>query len=108
MALLFTDVTRNSHVLHWNFSIPRATSYSVNSQATVFVVDEFVNKKSYNILKCDNGRYCWMGWMGSLYVSETDLCLFGRKDFSVIVLSKNKFTSPQKSDDIWLIHKRLL
>ena len=37
MALLFTeyDVARNSHVLHWNFSIPRATSYSVNSQATV-------------------------------------------------------------------------
>ena len=31
---LFTeyDVARNSHVLHSNFSIPRATSYSVNSQ----------------------------------------------------------------------------
>ena len=28
-ALLFTeyDVARNSHVLHWTFSIPRATSY---------------------------------------------------------------------------------
>ena len=37
MVLLFTeyDLARNSHVLHWNFSIPRATSYSVNSQATV-------------------------------------------------------------------------
>ena len=33
MALLFTeyDLARNSHVLHWDFSIPRATSYSVNS-----------------------------------------------------------------------------
>ena len=37
MAWLFTEcnVARNSQVLHWNFSIPRATSYSVNSQATV-------------------------------------------------------------------------
>ena len=37
MIWLFTeyDVAQNSHVLHWNFSIPRATSYSVNSQATV-------------------------------------------------------------------------
>ena len=39
IAWLFTeyDVPWNSHVLHWNFSIPRATSYSVNSQATVTV-----------------------------------------------------------------------
>ena len=39
MALLFTeyDVARNSHVLHWNYSIPRATSYSVNSE--VFVIE---------------------------------------------------------------------
>ena len=41
MALLFTqyDVARNFYVLHLNFSIPRATSYSVNSQATVLVRD---------------------------------------------------------------------
>ena len=40
MAWLFTeyDVARNSHVLDWNFSIPRVTSYSVNSQATVIRV----------------------------------------------------------------------
>ena len=40
MALLFTeyDVARISHVLHWSSSIPRATSYSVNSQATVTVI----------------------------------------------------------------------
>ena len=37
MAWLFTeyDVARNSQVLHWSFSILRATSYSVNSQATL-------------------------------------------------------------------------
>ena len=37
MAWLFTeyDVARNCPVLHWNVSILRATSYSVNSQATV-------------------------------------------------------------------------
>ena len=37
MAWVFTeyDVGGNSQVLHWNFSIPRATSYSVNSQAIV-------------------------------------------------------------------------
>ena len=37
MAWLFTeyDVARNSQVLHWTFSIVRATSYSVNSQVTV-------------------------------------------------------------------------
>ena len=37
MAWLFAeyDVARNFHVLHWNFGIPRATSYSVNSQATI-------------------------------------------------------------------------
>ena len=40
MDWLFTeyDVARNSQVLHWNFSIPRATSYSVNSQATVHTI----------------------------------------------------------------------
>ena len=40
LALLFTeyDVARNSHVLHWNVSISRATSYSVNSQATVSMI----------------------------------------------------------------------
>ena len=39
MAWLFTeyDVAWNSQVLHWNFSIPRATLYSVNSQAPVSV-----------------------------------------------------------------------
>ena len=39
MDLLFTeyDLARNSHVLHWNFSIPRATSYSVKRQATEHV-----------------------------------------------------------------------
>ena len=39
MAWLFTeyDVARNSWVLHWNFGIPRSTSYSVNSHATVTV-----------------------------------------------------------------------
>ena len=33
MVLLFIeyDVAQNSRVLHWNFNIPRATSYSVNS-----------------------------------------------------------------------------
>ena len=37
MAWLFTeyDVAWNFQVLHCNFSIPRATSYSVNSQANV-------------------------------------------------------------------------
>ena len=37
MAWLFAeyDVARNSQVLHWNFSILRATSYSTNSPATV-------------------------------------------------------------------------
>ena len=40
MALLFTEhgVARNSHVLRWNFSIARATSYSVISQTTVRLV----------------------------------------------------------------------
>ena len=35
---LFTeyDIARSSRVLYWNFSTLRATSYSVNSQATVF------------------------------------------------------------------------
>ena len=28
------DIARNSQVLHWNFSIPRSTSYSVNNHAT--------------------------------------------------------------------------
>ena len=39
IAWLFTeyDVARNSHVLHWNFSILRATLYSVNSQVIVFI-----------------------------------------------------------------------
>ena len=39
MPLVFTayDVARNSHDLHSNFSIPRATSYSVNSQATIHI-----------------------------------------------------------------------
>ena len=38
MARVFTEyeVARNSQVLHWKLSIPRATSYSVNSQATVY------------------------------------------------------------------------
>ena len=35
------DVARNSHVLHWNSSIPRATSYSVNSQATILLKVEW-------------------------------------------------------------------
>ena len=37
IAWLFTeyDVARKSQVLLWNFSIPHAMSYSVNSQATV-------------------------------------------------------------------------
>ena len=37
MAWLFVeyDIARNSQVLRWKFSIPRATWYSVNSQATV-------------------------------------------------------------------------
>ena len=37
LAWLFIeyDVARKSQVLHWNFSISRATSCSVNSQATV-------------------------------------------------------------------------
>ena len=40
MAWLFTeyDVARNSQVLLWNFSIPRATSYSVNKHATLQLV----------------------------------------------------------------------
>ena len=35
---LFTeyDVARNSQVLHWTFSIPRATSYSVNNHRFIF------------------------------------------------------------------------
>ena len=37
MVRLFTeyDVARKSQVLHWNFSILRATSYSISSQVTV-------------------------------------------------------------------------
>ena len=44
MAWLFSEynVARNSHVLHWTFSIPRATSYSVNSQATIQDVNMFI------------------------------------------------------------------
>ena len=40
MAWLFTesDVARNSHVLHWNFSILRAMSYWVNHQAFLCTV----------------------------------------------------------------------
>ena len=40
MPWLFTeyDEARNSHVLHSNFSIPRATSYSVNSQPTIVLL----------------------------------------------------------------------
>ena len=34
MVCLFTeyDVAQNSQILQWNVSIPRTTSYSVNSQ----------------------------------------------------------------------------
>ena len=64
------------------------------------------NKKSYNILKCDNGRCCWTGWIGDL-ISVWDRYLSFWSQ-SVVVLSKNKLTSTQKSHDIRLIHKRLL
>ena len=48
MALLFTeyDVAWNSHGLHWNFSIPRATSYSVNSYATVALYQMLIHNVS--------------------------------------------------------------
>ena len=46
MDWLFTeyDVPLNSQVLHWNFSIFRATSYSVNNQATVHWVNSLKTK----------------------------------------------------------------
>ena len=50
MAWLFIEyevhVARNSQVLHWNFSIPHATSYSVKGQATVHLACVFVVVKS--------------------------------------------------------------
>ena len=55
MALLFTeyDAARNSHVLHCHFSVPRATSYSVNSQATVATFIMFV------AADCESVYCCW-------------------------------------------------
>ena len=51
MALLFTEydvhVARNAYVLHWNFSIARATSYSVNSQTTAYPVIKFIYLSCY-------------------------------------------------------------
>ena len=54
IALLFTeyDVARNSRVLHWNFSIPRATSYSVTSQATVQTAQELNETRKYISILC--------------------------------------------------------
>ena len=42
IAWLFTeyDVARNPHILHWNFSTLPATSYSVNSQPTFFLIQQ--------------------------------------------------------------------
>ena len=50
MAWLFTeyDVERNSQVLHWTFSIARATSYSVNRQATLGLYFSWLSKGKGN------------------------------------------------------------
>ena len=46
MAWLFTeyDEARYFQVLHWNFSIPRATLYSVNSETIVHLFVSFVSQ----------------------------------------------------------------
>ena len=48
------DVARNSDVLHYNISIPRATSYSVNSQATFFTTNGMIMIKN-----CYLWLYLW-------------------------------------------------
>ena len=55
MTWLFTEyyIAWNSQVLRWNFNIPRATSYSVNSQATV-PVDSFLQLYLLNLFNSYN------------------------------------------------------
>ena len=71
MDLLFTeyDVAQNSHVLHVNFSIPGATTYSENSQASVtaprstlhniFVVTGHSGNKETSNDACDVVKLCF-------------------------------------------------